>query len=267
MATVTATLVADDRRVVVTIAGLPTLPVNPLDPWPAGPWTLYRTDGLTESVVRGAIEQPLRSSGTAVVTDREYPRSRQFLYQLRYIDALTGSVVVSSEWVVPPVETLARVSNPVTGTGVDLTVVQWPERAFSSRSVALDVDGRTDPYVLTSPMRAPVSEVVLRTLTAGEWRSLERLLRRGAVVQLRPSAAAVDDVYLSVLDYRQARLTRRAEDARRVHTVSVVEVGMPAPDVEAPGSTLADLHAAFPGTLADIDAAFTFLWEIAAAPL
>lgn len=267
MPTVTAALDAEDRRVVVTITGLPVAPVDPNAAWPAGPWTLYRTDGLTESVVRGAVGVPLASSASAVVTDREYPRSRQFLYQLRYVDAVSGSVVVSSAWVVPPVETLARLSNPVTGVGVDLTVVQWPERAFASRSVELDVDGRTDPYVVTAPMRAPVSEVVLRTLTAGEWRSLQQLLVRGAVVQLRPSTAAVDDVYLSVQDYRQARLTRRAEDARRVHTVTVREVGMPAPEVAALGSTLADLHAAFPGTLADIDAAFTFLYEIAAAPL
>lgn len=267
MPTVNAVMHASLARVTITITGLPTAPADVEDPWPATPWTLYRSDGLNESVVRGAIDVGLDSTSTEVVQDREYPLSKPFLYVLRYVDAVDGAVVVYSGWVSAPTPELPRISDPVSGEGVDLTVVEWPSESFESRGTYLDIDGRPDGYTLAGSLRAPESEITLRTDDAAGWRSLRRLLMPGGTVYLRPSTPELDEAYLYVQSYRVDRITNRASDARRLHLLQVRTVSITQPNIAAQGSTLADLHAAFPGDLGDIAAAFTQLYEIAAAPL
>lgn len=266
--TVTAVLDADQWQVAVTLTDLPVLPGDPDDPWPATPWTLSRSDGLYEQPVRGAFERLLTASAEAIVRDREYPLSRPFLYVLRYVDAVDGAVVIYSDWIIPEQRELPRISNPITGEGVDVTIVTWPELTREARSSSFDVDGRDVPYVVTAPMRAAQSQMILRTLDAAGWRNLSALMARGQVVQVRGTIPSVDDGYVLVDRYAMRRLTNKAEDVRRLHTLDVTESGQPAPNILAAGTTLQDLADAYPGgTLADIAADFDFLYEIAAAPL
>jgi len=265
--TVTAVLNQDQWQVAVTITDLPVLPA-PGDPWPATPWTLSRSDGLTEQPVRAAFERPLVAASSAVVRDREYPISRPFLYVLRYVDAVDGQVTLYSNWIEPAERELPRISNPITGEGVDATIVQWPDLTSDSRASVFDVDGRPEPYVITAPMSSPTSQMVLRTLDATSWRTLYALLRRGQVIQVRASVPFVDDAYVLPSRYVMSRMTNRAADTRRIHTLDVTQTGQPSPNIVASGTTLQDLADAYPGgTLADIAADFDFLYEIAAAPL
>lgn len=265
--TVTAVLNQDQWQVAVTITDLPVLP-DPGDPWPATPWTLSRSDGLTEQPVRGAFQRPLVVASSAVVRDREYPLSRPFLYVLRYVDAVAGAVTVYSDWIVPAQRELPRISDPITGEGVDATILTWPDLVSDARSSSFDVDGRPEPYVVTAPMGAPSSQLVLRTLDAAGWRSLYALIRVGRVLQVRATVPSVDDAYVLPSRYVMSRLTNKADNVRRIHTLDVTVTGQPSPNILADGTTLQDLADAYPGgTLADIAADFDFLYEIAAAPL
>lgn len=265
--TVSAVLDQDQWRVTITITDLPVLP-GVGDPWPATPWTLSRSDGMTEQPVRGAFERPLEAGSAAVVRDREYPISRPFLYVLRYVDAVDGPVTIYSEWIVPEQRELPRISNPITGEGVDATILTWPDLVSEARSTSFDVDGRPEPYVVVSPMQAPTSQLVLRTLDAATWRALYALLRVGQVVHVRASVPFLDDAYVLPRRYVLSRLTNKAIDTRRIHTLDVQQTGQPSPNIVAGGTTLQDLADAYPGgELADIAADFDFLYEIAAAPL
>lgn len=265
--TVTANLVESDYRVTITITDLPVAPTPP-DPWPATPWTLSRTDGATEFPVRGGLERELDANAAAVLYDNEYPLSRPFAYVLRYVDATTGPVAVFSDWVNPPDNGMGRVSDPVTGFGVNCTIVTWPAWAYDARSAAYDVEGRTEPYIVNAAMSAPTSQLMLRTLTSGDWRNLERLIITGRTLLVRASHVGVDDAYLVPSRYSLQRITRRGTDDRRHHEMDATRGSMPSPLVLASGPTLQDLADAFPGgTLQDIADAFDYLYEIAAAEL
>lgn len=265
--TLTAVLNQDQWQTAITITGLPVLPA-PGDPWPATPWTLYRSDGLSEQPVRGAFNRALTVSSATVVRDREYPLSRPFLYVLRYVDAVAGPVTVYSNWCEPLERELPRISNPITGEGVDATIVTWPEFTHEARSSAFDVDGRSAPYVVTSTMRAPTSQLLLRTLDATGWRGLSRLIRLGQVLHVRATDPALDDGYVLPTRYLLSRISNRAVDTRRLHTLDVTESGQPSPQIVASGTTLQDIADAYPGeSLADIAADFDYLYEIAAADL
>lgn len=264
--TVTASLNAAEYRATVTVTGLPVAPTPPA-PWPATPWTLFRTDGVTEFPVRGGFDRDLDANAAAVLYDHEYPLSRPFAYVLRYIDAVTGPVVVFSDWINPPDNTMGRVSDPVTGEGVNCTIVSWPEWARDARSTVYDVEGRVDPFIVNARMGSPSSQLLLRTLVAGDWRTLERLIITGRTLLVRASHTGVDDAYLVPSRYALQRITGSGTDARRHHLMDTVQTQMPDPSIIGSGSTLQDLHNAFPGTLQDIANAFDFLYEIAAADL
>lgn len=266
--TVTAVLDQPQWQVTVTITDLPVLPAVPEDPWPASPWTLYRSDGMHEAPVRGAFDRDLTVSSATVVRDNEYPISRPFLYVLRYVDATAGAVTVYSDWIEPELQELPRISDPITGTGVNATILTWPEFTMDARSTSFDVDGRDFPYVVVAAMSAPSSQLALRTTDAAGWRNLMSMTKRGQVLLVRPTVPTIDDAYVLVNRYALGRVSNVAADVKRIHTLDVQETGVPAPTILAAGTTLQDLADAYSGgTLQDIADDFTYLYEIAAAPL
>ncbi|MEV7915807.1 hypothetical protein ACQKNQ_12655 [Staphylococcus pasteuri] len=111
--------------------------------------------------------------------------------------------------------------------GAVVDIQQWPERTHERASSVLPIVGRADPVVLLDTLRLASSSITFLTRTAAEGAALLDVLRSTTPLQLLSPCAGVEDVWLTVLDAKPARLTNDGNDARRLWEVSVQEVAAP----------------------------------------
>ncbi len=250
------------RRVAVTVAGLSSS-VPAVDTL-----TLYRDDLDGPRVpVRGYLTYDPTTDGF-VAFDNEAPLARPVFYVLevtRTDDTIAtyttaAAVVLASDYPV--------ISEPVQGDSVDLSaIVTWATLERTGRASVVDVVDRPDPIVVSAGLTSPSSSPTLRTDTVAARRSVRTLLELSQVLLIRDPHPDVEDAYIVVGKVSEQRLTNDPTDVRRWHVLDVRHVGIPAVGITSPGDTLQDLADAFPGTLADVNAHFATLLDIAAADM
>jgi len=258
-------VVQTGNRVAVTVAG-----VNTEAP-AAAEVTLYRDDLLVDRVPVRSWNARAYSATIAnfVALDHEAPLARPVFYVLE-VTRTDGTVVERTGGPVTIAADHPIVSDPITGSAVVLGAVeQWPELTRDSRGSTIAVAGRPDPVVITGPIAFPSSSPILRTDTWGDLLALRALLATGQVLQIRAPETGVEDAYLGVSKHVEARITNRADDLRRRHSLESQHVAMPQPDRPAVADTLQDIADAFPAplTLTDISVTYPTLLALAAADL
>jgi hypothetical protein len=241
-------------RVAITVSDLPTVDVTT--------WSLWRSDGTTAVLVRGAIDRPADGE-TAVIYDREAPLNTPVMYYAEWIYIPTSTVVRDNSGFVTVLADRPLLSEPISGELAQVTIVVWPERSRTARASVLAVARRSNPIVISDLMGPASSSPVLRTDDVEQREALRLILESGLAVQLRATCVGVDDAYLAVQSWTMRRRSNNALDPVRFHDLTVIEIDQPNPQLEAIGDTLADLHAAEPGNLGDIADRWSTLLEIA----
>lgn len=174
-------------------------------------------------------------------------------------------------WVTDPVTLTADypvLSHPVTGEQVQLTIVDWPELSYDNGRKVMRIPRRRSPVVMTGIEYMPTSSPELMTKTAAEMRRFRALVEPGDALLLRPSCPGIEDAYMSLATRTEARMTVRAADQVRIHEMDADHVEAPDMHLRGRGDTLGDLHQAVPTTLADIHARWPGrLFDIADADL
>lgn len=245
-------------RTVVTCTGLPAN---------TSTVTLWRDVLGTPSPVRGWIDHPTAGALTFVASDNEVPVGRPVVYAVDVTDT-TGVVTRTYAAPVTVAATRPLITEPVVGTTVELGAIsQWPDVDHAGRSVAVQVHGRAGLVVMSDVMDAGTSSPVLRTDDAASRAVLRSMLAAGVVLVIRDPHPDVEDTWISVSKWSEARLTNINTDVRRHHTLEVVHTNGSDPGVPAIGSTLGDLAAKVPGKLSDIAARWSTLLQIAQADL
>lgn len=233
----------EPQRVRITATGLD----------PADATTVYRVVDGAATPVRGGIGIYPDAAGALVLDDQSAPFGVEVVYRLEQVDATTGDVTEETSF---PVTLTARgpwLSLPITGEGVQLTIVDWPEKSFAFRGSVIGVSGRTAPIVVGDKRLAASSTMTVLTRTKEQLFALRDLLASGDVIQVRPVCGAVEAEYVSVLDVTETRYKPSSRttdggvpagsDWRRLVVMPVQVVDEPPRSIRALGDDLADLHA------------------------
>lgn len=223
--------------------------------------TLWRMAGGERIAVRGAVNIA-PSAGSLLIFDNEAPFGVQLTYVAVEVQA-NGTVTETTSQPVVLVAELPWLTNPITGDGVSVTIVDWPELAYASRQSVLDVAGRVAPVVVSDLRVSATSEMVVFTETRAQLMALRLLLAPGEIVLARAVCDAVENAYLAIGDVTESRYrpTSRNDDPnpagsdwRRLVTLACTAVDQPSPALPAVGDVLQDLADFVPTTLADIAA-------------
>lgn len=241
----------DPPRIVVTATGLAA---------EGGTLRIYREVDGTRVLLRGAVDVEV-TGDTMVFLDYEAP----FGVPVDYALIQTGSTgTVTGSGTPAPVTLMVAspwLTNPVTGSGVALTIQDWDELSFRARQTIVDVAGRAAPVVVSDVRSLPSSTLVVLTRTRADLSALRDLLNLGDVIHVRAICGAVENAYLAVGDVSETRITARSlktdprqagSDWRRSVNLTVQEVEAPALTIAPIADTLADLNAYVPTTLQDI---------------
>lgn len=225
---------------------------------PADATTVYRVVDGAATPVRGGINIYPDAAGALVLDDQSAPFGVEVTYRVEQVDATTGTVTEQTSF---PVTLTARgpwLSLPITGEAVQLTIVDWPEKAYAFRGSVIGVAGRTAPIVVGDKRLAASSTLTVLTRTKAELLALRDLLASGDVIQIRPVCGAVEAEYVAVLDVTETRYKPASKptdggvpagsDWRRLVVMPVQVVDEPPRSIPALGDTLADLHAYAGGT-------------------
>lgn len=220
----------------------------------AGPLQVWR-DSLS-----GPLQLVLGGEALAVeatvLDDTEAPLNRPLYYRLVAADG--------SSWVTPDPVTvesrLSLLSEPISGTSVEVTVKEWNEQGYDQRATVLDIEGAAQQLRLHDVESSPQSpQITLRTETGDQLALVRKLFAPGDAVLLRGACAGIEDAYLGVTKRVEQRVTMRADDWRRHHILTdVVHEAGPDRSLRARGDTLGDLAAyvdasvGVSGTLGDI---------------
>ena len=220
--------------------------------------TVYRVVDGDETPVRGGIDRVPDATGTLVLTDQSAPFGVPVAYRVDQTDTVTGAITSSTSTPVTLTAPGPWLSLPVTGEAVQLTIVDWPEKAYAARGAVIAVAGRTTPIVVSDKRIAASSTLTVLTRTKAELDALRDLLAVGDVIQVRPVCGAVEAEYVAVLDVTEQRYRPRTlrtdggvpagSDWRRYVVLECQVVDEPPRKMPAVGDTLADLHAYAGGT-------------------
>lgn len=237
---------------------------------------VYRVAGGHRTAVRGTLDlygDPVQASTTSlVVTDAELPFGIpvSWVANVNSADAATTS---STSY------TLAggrvALTDAITALAAEVMVGNWPTRRRERQSSVFALTtpaGASVTQVVSGPVGQFSSQVELVTTTDTAAATLEALLEActGGVVQLRVPDESLyprTSCYVVVLAWEEGRWSQDGSDPKRKWVLDVVEVPGWAPGLEAQNWTLADLAAAYPGTLADLAADFATLLDLAVADI
>lgn len=206
------------------------------------PWG---TAEFEAGVVRGWFEVPAPAS--AVIVDHELPLGVPVAVQV-YLD---GVLVVSGYAGYASVDA-PLLTDPIWGQHIPVTILTWDVRQYERAGQVLEVSGSPSPVIIDSFERRATStlRVLHRTGTDSASRLAARLAA-SSVLMIRPSCAHLEAAWVSVRARRRSRFSK-APDSAIVDELELVHIDKPWPDMRAVLSTLAELHAAVPTTLAAI---------------
>lgn len=274
--TVSGGLSAVSKGFTLLIRPAAAIAVQTQDSWPVR--TLVSVTGLTLTddvavyrVVAG--ERTLLRAGTAtdvtdpafLVVDAELP----FGVQVSYV-AVVNSFAEYATGATTYTLTGGNVAltDAVNGTAAEVRILSWPSKTYDTNSTVFRAGARN--IVVSGPLGQYGStlELFLETTTAAN--ALRELLASatGNTMQIRqPGGYDGVDSYFTVLRYEDRRWSQDGSDERRIFSLDVAEVSGWAAVLEAQGFTLQDIADFYgtSGTLADIDADFSTLLDIALA--
>lgn len=159
------------------------------------------------------------------------------------------------------------VTDAISGTSAEVVILSWPERAFDTNStVYRTTSGRN--VVVSNALGQFTSAIELFAETTTSVDALRDMLAgaTSSTVQIRQRGGYDGvDCHVTVTGYRERRWSQDGSDQRRIFALEVTEVTGWASSLEARGFTLGDIATFYgtSGTLADIDADFSTLLEIA----
>lgn len=227
--------------------------------------TITRETGALPPVeVAGGVDLPAEAT---VVVDAAVPlgvSSRWVMTGALGESVASGTVTVSPPAVAGYLPGGCLLSRPETGDYVAVALVEWPTRDFQSLGKAVDVPGRRDRIWVADVEQMPEVSPTLLTVTGDDAAALNGILSDGSAVLFRAPCPQYDDAAIVVTSHTERRISRQSD--ARTHALDGFETE-PDLSVRAAGDTLDMLHAAEPGTLADIAARWDTLQDIAAADL
>ncbi len=214
------------------------------------------------ATVRGGVVPVASNIMVRPADDYEFPAGEDITY---LVEGLTDAgVVVESAQVarsaVGDRVWLKIVASPASNRPVTLT--GWSPIRRQSRSATYDVEGRSDPVVVSGVHSSRTVTVVLVTHSHEETEALDAALKLGQPVFLQvPKGVGLPTLYASVGDFEHVPLSTRS--ARSRWTLPLVEVAPPPPSVHGAfetWQTVLDQYA----TWADLLAAKATWREVAA---
>lgn len=201
-------------------------------PFTPGVETLYRWDG--EAPLGRALYWALYYSSDGLTPDWRFPIAKTDPL------TLTAPTPVLSD----PYRKLAAAIH-IVGEGED--------RSRSSRTTAVEIEGRSDRVVVWDVEGAPSWSPVWITPTLDDREALDELLEPGGPVLLRAPCPNIRTGWLISLGSRkESPIVRNRDDPARRHTLDRVEFTVsPTPDIAIAGDTLTMLSEAT-GTMANL---------------
>lgn len=259
------------------INAAPVLTVAEQDSFP--PRVLLTVTGLTVGDhvalyrVVGGVRTLVRAGSTDSATDVSFLRvdaELPFGVPVSYVAVVEDMEVASAAVTYDLPGGKVALSDAIAGGSAETVIMAWPERNFDRPSTVFSVGGSTIADL--GDLGQPTSTITFYTETQSARENLEALMSDATegIVQLR-SADSVTydgvDCYFAALSIRQRRFSQDGSDKRRLVDVDIAEVSGWAAGLEAQGFTLQDIADFYgtAGTLADIDADFTSLLDIARA--
>jgi hypothetical protein len=227
--------------------------------------SLYRVvDGVRTLVRAGSTDSATDVSFLRV--DAELP----FGIPVSYVAVVEDMEVASPAVTYDLLGGKVALSDAIGGGSAEAVIMAWPEKSFNRPSTLFSVAGATIADL--GDLGQPTSTITFYLETQSARENFEALIATATegIVQLR-SADAVTydgvDGYFAALSIRERRFSQDGSDKRRFLDVDVAEVSGWASGLEAQGFTLQDIADFYgaSGTLADIDADFTSLLDIARA--
>ncbi|WP_293785171.1 hypothetical protein [uncultured Aeromicrobium sp.] len=206
-----------------------------------GTVTVYRVQDQKQAVVRGMLDvEP--SSGAVIGNDFEQPMNRPVSYRAVHT-AHDGTVTAADSQTVIVRSPMPWLVDPLSGSGLQVTIVDWTTLQRSARQKFLEVAGSPYPVVMSDTHIAPSSQMRIMTADESSLYALRALIGRTPRLLVNPSGAAVESAYVQVGDYSEERYREHNEhDWRRLITLSLQEVAAPPASIPASGDTLMDLH-------------------------
>ncbi|KUF18864.1 hypothetical protein [Streptomyces silvensis] len=212
----------------VTVRGLST-------GGPGWKWSLLRlVAGRPDQPVRGFSGDLVAQSvgGDIVVAeDYEAPLGTPVMWRIKlYNPTGSGSLTYLSDAITLPAETLdVWLVDPVLpARSTHATVQTLPDWQAAARQGVNDVRGRRAPVVISDVRQSRTGSLALITHTSDERDDLWWVLSSGNPLLIKwPPAWSEQDVYVSVGEAGEARLTEYAEVYDRAWTLALTEVDRP----------------------------------------
>lgn len=249
--TLTATLDPDNSRTSVSLSWTST-------PVPATA-TIERIDSSGAiTAVRGA-ELATLVAGAWAGLDYEAPLDEPFTYRATST-ARPGESVTSPQYTLTSAGRtwLKHPGRPFLNTTVEIG--QAPDWSRPTTQGVFDVLGRTSPIAVTMRRSAPRGDLVVNTVADADAAALRALLDDGSPLYLQtPDGYGVGNVYVSVGDVAEARLTHVGTETARRWTLPLIVVDRPAGGVIAFGNSWSDVLGEYASWSALLEAEGT--WE------
>ena len=193
----------------------------------------------------------------AIVIDHEVELNQAVVYTL----TIDGQDVFSHTFSVPSATPV--ISDPRRGHHIAVTILDWPEAISERTGQVLHVDRSSSPVLIDGVELAPTSVItVIHNVDEGSAQRLAEVIAGQSVVRIRPACADLPTVWASIRGRRRRKFSRRP-DSVAVDVLELHHIDQPDQELRAIGSTLGDLHAAVPTTLADINARWATLGDLA----
>lgn len=248
----------EPERVLITATGLAAENINTI--------SLQRVVSGDIFDIRGSVGVSLLGDDSFVRTDAEQPFGVAFSYQAILVDALGDTWIITSNSLTQNI-TNALLSDALTGLGLELQIVSWPQKDYSRDSAVFNINGRI--VVVDRPRSTPSSTLTVATASNDDRNQLNELLSNATdgIIQLRQQRQIAGvgcveydddtDAYLAITADSFLRNGRFISPSRLV-SMTCIEVE-PWPAIfEAHGSTLLDIYNKYPdSTLQRIADVFT----------
>lgn len=238
-ATLVATLDTGEARVSVSLTWT--------DPTPDPATALIERVGADGSVVpvRGGDPATL-VGGQWVGDDYEAPLDEPFYYQATSTD-VPGVVLTSASYELASsgLSWLKHPGRPFLNAAVHIT--RGPDFARPVEQGVFDVLGRSRPVATSMLRRSERGELALFTGSADERTALLALVQDGVPLLLStPSGYGVGNVYVSVGDVEERRISQAGRQPARYWSLPITVVDRPSGGALAAGNSWSDVFGTYP---------------------
>jgi hypothetical protein len=221
--------------------------------------TVFRHDATGQATVRGSIRSPV--TDPLVITDFETPFGQAVTYTVTAYDAAGIPALPSppSAPVTVPDPTcpwLADTIDPASARQV--TPYDWQLQHHTRESAILWPASGTAAIVIANVRPRATSDLGVITYTPVEAADLVAMLEAPALIWRPPSSWGWPGGHVYADKVDEARYTKKATDARRLFTFTLVPVNAPDATLFRPTSTWRQVAAFYPSWAAVVSAKATW---------